>query len=113
MRHESARELKSGGWHWVGSHTADCRARGCAPHDSADAARACQHEYEIANATVVTLTPAYACAECAANGAPKVWTDKAMCLGGYMGRIVHLCDEHLTIEVLRKHVQPPTERWVS
>lgn len=43
----------------------------------------------------------------------KVWTDKALMMGGYIGRLVFLCDAHRTHDVLRKHTSPPEVRWVS
>lgn len=114
MQHESARQLKDGsGWHWVGTHTPDCRLRECAPHPTKEAAQLCQYEYELSLAQERTFGSAAACEECKANGKPKVWTDKGLSMGGYMGEIVHLCDDHRTVDVLRKHTEPPGERWVS
>lgn len=113
MQHERVRELKTGGFHWVGTHTGDCRTRGCEAHATELEARECQYEHELANAHEMTFHGARACKECKALGKDKVWTDKALSMGGYMGEIVHLCDEHRTVEVLRKHTEPPFERWVS
>jgi len=61
----------------------------------------------------MTWNSAHPCAECLVNGKGKIWTDKSLQLGGYMGQIVHLCDDCRTIDVLRKHTEPPIDRWVS
>lgn len=117
MRHERVRELAdaegnpTGTYHWVG--TQDCRIRKCPGHPTEQAARECQYEYELAHATKRTVDSAYECRECKVNGKPKVWTDIVMQLGGYMTPLVHLCEEHCTVEVLRKHTEPASERWVS
>lgn len=114
MQHASARQLKDGsGWHWVDTHTADCRVRGCAPHATQEEAQRCQWEAELAGATEHTYTSAKACKECISLGVRDNWTNKALQLGGYMGQLVFLCDLHRTPEVLRKHTEPPTERWQS
>lgn len=114
MQHETARQLKDeSGWHWVSWHNSDCRARGCEPHATADEAARCQYEHELANARERTFTTARPCAECKANGAPKNFTPKALEMGRYMGEHVFLCDEHRTIDVLRRHTEVITERWVS
>lgn len=108
MQHESARQLKDGsGWHWVGSHTMDCRARGCEPHPTKEDAQRCQYEYELAQAAVRTSTNWSGCRECDAP------TKKFYQMGGYMGAIVTLCDDHLDEEHLRKFTSPPVDRYVS
>jgi hypothetical protein len=114
MQREAARQLKDlSGWHWVGTHTTDCRGRGCAPHATKEEAQECQYEYELTNAREMKFTSAHSCKECAALGMLENWTPHALAMGGYMGQIVHLCDLHRNVEVLRKHTEPPSERWVS
>lgn len=115
MQEASAKELKDhSGWHWVDTHTDDCQVRGCAPHSTAEEAQRCQWESELATARErASSGSARECAECKATGISKVWTDKAMVLGGYMGAMVFLCDAHRTVDMLRKHTKPSVARWQS
>lgn len=108
MQHECAREKQDGsGWHWVGSHTADCRVRGCAPHPTKEAAETCQRDYEIATRSEREVSSWQGCRECDAP------TKSIVQLGGYMGQIIALCDAHRDEAHVRKHAHPVTDRWVS
>ena len=113
MQKECARELKAGGWHWVGSHTPDCRVRKCEPHGSKTEAETCQYESELATATTKTFSTARECRACKASGTDGVWTPTAMQRGGYLGDRVFLCEVHRTTEMLRRFTNRTEERWVS
>lgn len=102
-----------GGWHWVDSHTPDCRHRGCVPHATQEDAQRCQWEAELVSTTERAYTSAHECCECRAGGVRNVWTNRALVPGGYMSSPVFLCDPHRAPEVLRKHTKPPVERGQS
>lgn len=113
MKVAKARQLKDlSGWHWVDTHSPDCRTRGCDPHESEEAAQICQYEAMIASSREQTYTSARKCRECSQHG-KKTYTDTALVLGGYMGEIIFLCNEHRTRDVLRRHTEPAAEIFQS
>lgn len=108
MQHASAKKLAdNSGWHWVDTHTEDCRVRKCAPHATQEAAELCQYEDELSKFREIEFVAERPCVECLPV---KNYTCLALAMGHYMASPIHLCVAHRTIDILRKHVQPSTSR---